>query len=55
MFPQFTPNINIEDPRLAIFAEEMRKQLLKPPQGVDATALEFEAKMGSIELNETFK
>ena len=38
-----------------MFAEEMRKQLLKPPQGVDAKALEFEAKMGCIKLNDTFK
>lgn len=54
MFPEFTPNIRMEDTRLAEIAESMRQRILNPPKGVTAQNLEFEAKLGSIELNDLF-
>ena len=53
--PQLTPNILMEDPRLAQIAESMRKQILNPPKGVAANQLEFEAKLGAIIPNIVFK
>lgn len=55
IFPQFTPNINKDDPRLIHVAESMRQRILNPPQGVQPSELEFEAKLGRVELNDVFK
>ena len=45
----------MEDPRLAQIAESMRKRILNPPNGVAASQLEFEAKLGAIKPNIVFK
>lgn len=53
--PLLTPNIMMEDPRLAQFAESMRRLILNPPGDVRANQLEFEAKLGEIVPDHVFK
>ena len=54
MFPSYAPQISLDDPRLCIIADKMRNTILRPKIGVKPTALEFEVKLGQIEMNHQF-
>jgi len=47
IFPEFAPEIDIGDDRLASIAERIR-QIILNPNGIKPEYLEFEAKLGSI-------
>jgi hypothetical protein len=47
IFPEFAPEIDIGDDRLATIAERIRRIILNP-NGIKPENLEFEAKLGSI-------
>ena len=53
MVPNIAPNIQKEDPRLIKIAEQIRQKLINTGDpNVKPESLEFEAKIGSITLNQ---
>jgi hypothetical protein len=54
IFFQFAGEVRHDDPRLLQFTESLKQLILNPPNGVDPTKLEFEAKLGKLTSNPSY-
>ena len=53
-FPKYAVEVNNKDPRFLDICQRIKGAILSPPDGVDSSTIEIEAKLGNFTLNPSF-